>query len=41
MLRRPERLEATLFEGAAKVARRHRIVGEEHGGAEVHAELPG
>jgi hypothetical protein len=41
MLRRPERLEAALFQRAAEIARRHRIVGEEHGGAEVHVELPG
>ena len=40
MLRRPERLEAALLECAAKLAWRHRIVGEEHRSAEMHVGSP-
>src|SRR6266536_5117965 len=36
MLRRPERLEPALLQRAPEVAGWHRIVGEEHRGAEFH-----
>src|SRR6267154_312093 len=36
MLRRPDRLEAALFEGAAELRRGHRVLGEEHRRADMH-----